>query len=241
MRLGGWDPYNVTEDADLGVRLTRFDYEMGVIASTTYEEAPLHMRAWLKQRTRWLKGWMQTWLVHMRRPVRFGRRRALAKMAVFQALILGSLLAILAFPLSIGFLAAHAIGLLPLVGGDGAWTLAASAFNAIVFVLGYTATIVLCLKAIRLRGLSIARWRLIELPAYWLAMAAALALAAFELVRRPHHWSKTRHGIAVRPLRPGPRPASQGGSEAAAGAERKPSRPVTFGSGNTSAGRTGLA
>jgi cellulose synthase/poly-beta-1,6-N-acetylglucosamine synthase-like glycosyltransferase len=203
VRLGGWDPYNVTEDADLGVRLTRFDYEMGVIASTTYEEAPLHMRAWLKQRSRWLKGWMQTWLVHMRRPGQFGRRRALAKMAVFQALILGSLLAILAFPLCLCFIAAHAAGLLPLVGSGGAWTMAATAFDATVFVLGLSATVVLCLKAIRLRGLSIARWRLLELPAYWLVMAAALALAVVELARRPHHWSKTHHGIAQRPRRPG--------------------------------------
>ncbi|MGX1308005.1 cellulose synthase/poly-beta-1,6-N-acetylglucosamine synthase-like glycosyltransferase [Amorphus suaedae] len=203
LRLGAWDPYNVTEDADLGVRLTRFDYEMGMLASTTYEEAPLHMRAWLRQRTRWLKGWTLTWLVHMRRPGHFGRRRALAKMAVFQALILGSLLAILAFPLCLCFIAAHLAGVLPLIGAGGTWATGLCAFNAAVFVLGYSATVALSLKAIRLRGLSIARWRLIELPAYWLVMAAALALALVELVRRPHHWSKTRHGIARRPLRPG--------------------------------------
>lgn len=203
VRLGGWDPYNVTEDADLGVRLTRFDYEMGMLASTTYEEAPLHMHAWLRQRTRWLKGWTLTWLVHMRRPARFGRRRALAKMLVFQALILGSLLAILAFPLCVCFITAHLAGVLPLLGAGGAWATGLCAFNAAVFVLGYSATVALSLKAIRLRGLSIARWRLIELPVYWLVMAAALALALVELVRRPHHWSKTRHGIARRPLRPG--------------------------------------
>lgn len=203
LRLGAWDPYNVTEDADLGVRLTRFDYEMGVLASTTYEEAPLHMRAWLRQRTRWLKGWMQTWLVHMRRPGHFGQRRALAKMAVFQALILGSLLAILAFPLCLCFIAAHLAGVLPLIGDGGAWTTALGAFNAAVFALGYSATAALSLRAIRRRGLAIARWRLIELPAYWLVMAAALALAMVELVRRPHHWSKTHHGIARRPRRPG--------------------------------------
>lgn len=222
VRLGGWDPYNVTEDADLGVRLTRFDYEMGVIASTTYEEAPLHMRAWLKQRTRWLKGWMQTWLVHMRLPGRFGRRRALAKMAVFQALILGSLLAILAFPLSLGFIAAHAAGVLPLIGDGSAWTLVTLCFNAAVFLLGYSATVALCLRAIRLRGLSIAPWRLFELPAYWLAMAVALGLAAIELARRPHHWSKTRHGIALRPRRPGLRSA---GVRSAASPEALPLRP----------------
>ena len=67
-QLGGWDPYNVTEDADLGIRLCRFGYRTAVVASSTYEEAPAYIRPWLKQRTRWFKGWMQTWLVHMRRP-----------------------------------------------------------------------------------------------------------------------------------------------------------------------------
>ena len=61
---GAWDPFNVTEDADLGLRLHRMGWRTGVIASTTYEEAPERLRDWLPQRTRWLKGWMQTYLVH---------------------------------------------------------------------------------------------------------------------------------------------------------------------------------
>ena len=68
--IGGWDPYNVTEDADLGIRLARLGYRTTVIPSTTYEEAPARLRPWLRQRTRWFKGWLQTWLVHMRSPVR---------------------------------------------------------------------------------------------------------------------------------------------------------------------------
>ena len=67
-RIGAWDPYNVTEDADLGMRLARFGYRTEVINSTTYEEAPGRVGPWLRQRTRWFKGWMQTWLVHMRSP-----------------------------------------------------------------------------------------------------------------------------------------------------------------------------
>ena len=66
--IGAWDPYNVTEDADLGIRLARFGYRTTVINSTTYEEAPARLRPWLRQRTRWFKGWMQTWAVHMRSP-----------------------------------------------------------------------------------------------------------------------------------------------------------------------------
>ena len=62
--VGGWDPYNVTEDADLGIRLARAGWRVGVLSSTTWEEAPPTFRVWRGQRTRWLKGWMQT---HARR------------------------------------------------------------------------------------------------------------------------------------------------------------------------------
>ena len=66
--LMAWDPFNVTEDADLGMRLVRSGYRCAMIPSTTYEEAPRHLMSWLRQRTRWLKGYVQTWLVHMRSP-----------------------------------------------------------------------------------------------------------------------------------------------------------------------------
>ena len=68
--VGGWDPFNVTEDADLGIRLARSGWHVGVLSSSTWEEAPSTFRVWLGQRTRWLKGWMQTYLVHMREPRR---------------------------------------------------------------------------------------------------------------------------------------------------------------------------
>jgi len=66
--LMAWDPFNVTEDADLSMRLARAGYLCQVLDSTTYEEAPRRFMCWLRQRTRWLKGYMQTWLVHMRFP-----------------------------------------------------------------------------------------------------------------------------------------------------------------------------
>ena len=80
-KVGGWDPYNVTEDADLGMRLARFGYRADIIDSTTYEEAPADAGPWLRQRTRWFKGWMQTWLVHMRQP-----RRLLSRVWACRAL-----------------------------------------------------------------------------------------------------------------------------------------------------------
>ena len=66
--LGGWDPYNVTEDADLGIRLARAGYHTTLMQSSTYEEAPAGLGPWIRQRTRWFKGYLQTWAVHMREP-----------------------------------------------------------------------------------------------------------------------------------------------------------------------------
>ena len=71
--LHGWDPFNVTEDADLGVRLTQKGYRVGVVDSTTYEEAACHAGNWIRQRSRWMKGYMQTFLVHTRRPLQLLR------------------------------------------------------------------------------------------------------------------------------------------------------------------------
>ena len=71
--VGGWDAWNVTEDADLGFRLARFGYRSVTFDSTTDEEAPIRFKAWLGQRSRWMKGWMQTWGVHMREPRRLWR------------------------------------------------------------------------------------------------------------------------------------------------------------------------
>ena len=66
--IGGWDAFNVTEDADLGVRLARRGLRAATFSSRTFEEAPLTLPAWMAQRTRWMKGWMQTFIVHNRAP-----------------------------------------------------------------------------------------------------------------------------------------------------------------------------
>ncbi|PSR36761.1 MAG: glycosyl transferase family 2, partial [Sulfobacillus thermosulfidooxidans] len=71
--LGGWDPYNVTEDADLGIRLYKAGYYASVIDSNTYEEANSEFVNWVRQRSRWIKGYIQTWLVHMRHPIKLYR------------------------------------------------------------------------------------------------------------------------------------------------------------------------
>ena len=112
--VGAWDPYNVTEDADLGMRLARFGYRAAMIDSTTYEEAPARFGPWLRQRTRWFKGWMQTWLVHMRHPRRLLRELGWPGFLCFQLIVGGSALAALVHPLFLIGLATVALTRVPL-------------------------------------------------------------------------------------------------------------------------------
>ncbi len=96
--VGGWDPYNVTEDADLGVRLARFGYRTETVPCPTYEAAPDTLGTWLLQRTRWFKGWMQTWLVHMRDPFRLARDLGFGSFLIAQILFAGMVVSALAHP-----------------------------------------------------------------------------------------------------------------------------------------------
>lgn len=111
---GGWDPFNVTEDADLGVRLTRFGFTCRVLDSATREEAPDRFRVWLRQRRRWIKGWMMTWLVHMRSPRRLFTEMGTVNALVFQLHTAANVLAPLVHPLWLITLAAYLSGALPL-------------------------------------------------------------------------------------------------------------------------------
>lgn len=96
--VGGWDPFNVTEDADLGIRLARSGWQVGVPPSATWEEAPSTFRVWLGQRTRWLKGWIQTYLVHMREPRRLWRELGARRFVGLQVLMGGLILSALVHP-----------------------------------------------------------------------------------------------------------------------------------------------
>jgi len=97
--LGGWDPFNVTEDADLGIRAAMHGYTVGVINSTTYEEANTRVGNWIRQRSRWIKGYMQTALVHSRRPLELLRKVGVKQFMGFFLLIAGTPLTFLISPL----------------------------------------------------------------------------------------------------------------------------------------------
>ncbi len=192
---GGWDAHNVTEDADLGIRLARKGFDIGVLNSSTYEEAPSKVGPWLRQRTRWLKGWMQTWGVHMRQPVRLCRELGIAGFATFQLLFVGTALAALLQPLAwLLILSVAFADRLP--GGDTLIHVPGLVyFHWSALFAGYAVSIALAAAGLARRGL----WHLAALMplmlAHWVLLSLAAWRAAFQLLRDPYRWDKTEHGL----------------------------------------------
>jgi glycosyltransferase XagB len=193
-KVGGWDPYNVTEDADLGIRLSRLGYRSAALPSATYEEAPARFWPWLTQRTRWYKGWMQTWLVHMRRPRQLLRDLSPAGAFTFQLLLAGNVLAALVHPIFMVGLCYILLAEPPLraVGAMGD----AAPVYAATLLCGYVSTIVLDAIGLRRRGLLRHALVLVLTPLYWFLLSLAAWRALFQLWRDPQRWEKTAHGLA---------------------------------------------
>jgi len=195
---GGWDAWNVTEDADLGIRLARFGHRCVTFASTTYEEAPVHLSAWLRQRSRWMKGWMQTAGVHLRRPFRLWREVGTAKSVGVALIAGGNVLTALAYPLllvEIALFAAYT-GVTGSPSGflvDQLMPLHLAAISA-----GYIATIVIGLMGLWQRRQMRHAWILLLAPLYWGLLSIAAWRALWQLLREPHRWEKTEHAMSRR-------------------------------------------
>lgn len=195
--VGGWDAYNVTEDADLGLRLARFGFRTATFYSTTYEEAPGRFGPWLRQRTRWMKGWMQTWAVHMRAPMRLWREIGARGFLTLQLAVAGNVVAALIHPL---FLAAMLIGLAQRGSGHlGAGLL--DIVNGGLLATGYLASGVIGWLGLDQRRMHRSAWVLALIPLYWLMLSLAAWRALIQLMRAPYHWEKTDHGFARSSLR----------------------------------------
>lgn len=188
-RLGGWDSFNVTEDADLGVRLARSGLKTATIASRTGEEAPLTIDAWLKQRTRWMKGWMQTLIVHNSDGRRLLHDLGWRGFLGFQIYV-GSM--VLSAPL-------HTMFLLSLLWG-AVFGYGSRSFDAwdglagVIFVVGYAGPALLVFMGLKRLGRHDLMLQQLALPLYWMLHSVAVALALVELVVHPHFWAKTAHG-----------------------------------------------
>lgn len=213
--LQGWDPFNVTEDADLGVRLFQQGYRTAIIDSTTYEEATSVTKNWLRQRSRWLKGYMQTYLVHMRNIREFVKAKGVWHNAIFQLTVGGKILFVLLNPfmwfITILYFAAY-----DYVGPtmQAIYQPPISYFAVFSWIFGNFMFLYCYMIAVAKRK----QWDLAKyvllIPMYWLLMSTAAMIGLYQLVFKPHYWEKTIHGFHLlkkkqegQAVAPAPKPA----------------------------------
>ncbi|WP_395688336.1 glycosyltransferase family 2 protein [Aestuariivirga sp.] len=194
--VGGWDPFNVTEDADLGVRLSRQGFGTAVLESFTHEEASATPGNWLQQRTRWLKGYLITWLVHMRQPVRLLKELGTAGFWAVQVLTLAVFVSALLHPLCLLLILAIQFTGLHLTENAALPAMLLAGLSLTVMAAGYGVAMVLMRRALLGRGMLGWGFTVISVPGYWCLMSVAAWMALWQAVFRPFHWNKTAHGVS---------------------------------------------
>ncbi|MGW6032333.1 glycosyltransferase family 2 protein [Gordonia terrae] len=200
--VGGWDAYNVTEDADLGIRLARYGYRTVVLDSLTGEEANADVVNWVRQRSRWYKGYLQTFLVHTRRPLDMVR-----EIGLVPALRISNLTA--------GMPIANTLNLLfwalLLVWFAGKPDFMHSLFPGpiyylclLMFTVGNLATIMLGVVSARTQGKPFLLGAALLVPGYWFLQSMAAIKSMAQLIYKPSYWEKTVHGLSAMPGVPAP-------------------------------------
>lgn len=193
--LGAWDPYNVTEDADLGVRLTQAGYRVAVVNSTTFEEANGVLKSWINQRSRWIKGYMQTWLVHMRSPVRLYQRLGFIGFIGFQMFVGFPPFTALINPLLwFTFLVSLIIGPQHVAALFPPFVLVVALFDLLISNAMYVYFNLVA--ASKRQWFNLVPWGLLA-PAYWVLHSVAAYKALGQLITNPHYWEKTQHGTSA--------------------------------------------
>ncbi len=194
-RLGSWDPYNVTEDADLGIRIYRRGLRTGMLNAYTYEEANTKLWNWIRQRSRWCKGHMQTYLVQMRHPRKLIHNLGWKKFLLFQLTFGGNILLPLINPLL------WTITVLTLLSPElfhflsyAPWIIFINACNLmagnLIHISLYVRTVLI---ERRVSLLPVA----LTMPLYWVLVSIGAWKGIIQLMTRPHYWEKTMHGISA--------------------------------------------
>lgn len=205
-RVGAWDPFNVTEDADLGLRLARRGYRVEVLDSTTYEEANCRLGNWLRQRSRWMKGYMQTFFVHARNVKELAVAAGWRSLLTTHLFVGGTVFAALVNPL---LLAATALSAASGVSAGAVWPQPLLALNIFALVFGNLLFVALAAIAPLKRGLKGLAPSALLAPLYWQLTSIAAYRGLWQLIRRPHFWEKTDHMISpAAKRRAGPSPVN---------------------------------
>ncbi|WP_243749121.1 glycosyltransferase family 2 protein [Mucilaginibacter agri] len=194
VELGAWDPFNVTEDADLGVRAYAKGYKIAIVNSTTYEEANNEPFNWIRQRSRWIKGYMQSYLVHMRNPVALWRKIGWRGFLGFNFFIGATPITFLLYPFLLSVFIAYLVfdlRSIRLLFPD--WVLFISIFNLLV---GNILMIYVNMMAVFKRRYYELILFAIANPVYWLMHSIAAYKGLYQLIIKPFYWEKTNHGLS---------------------------------------------
>ncbi|MFC1625802.1 glycosyltransferase [Patescibacteria group bacterium] len=195
LKFKGWDPFNVTEDADLGVRIFREGGKTAIIDSVTLEEANSNLKNWIRQRSRWIKGYMQTYLVHMRNPLSFFKENN-KHFFIFQ-LIAGLRIS---FMLINPFMWAMTAAYFTLYSIFGP-TIEALYPSSIFYMALISAVFgnFLYIYYYMIGAAKREQWGVIKyvffVPVYWIFTSVAGFVALYQLIAKPHFWEKTVHGL----------------------------------------------
>lgn len=188
--VGGWDAYNVTEDAELGMRLARFGYRISVISRGTVEDAPENYAVWHRQRTRWIKGWMQTWLVHIRLPHKAVRELGCWRFLVNQLYTVGIIGSALLHPfMLVTLLVLFLMSLAGPLPPEKQWLLRVDLLNILMAYLSFHFLGLRTMEPTELGGYGY----IFAIPVYWVLISFSAWRALWQLVRKPHLWEKTPH------------------------------------------------
>lgn len=190
--LGGWDAHNVTEDADLGIRLARHGYRTELLDTVTLEEANCRVLPWIRQRSRWLKGYAMTYAVHMRDPLLLWRQLGPWRFFGFQVLFLGTLIQFLLAPILWSFWL-----MLFGLGHPLAEAMPASALLAIaaLFLISEVTNLTINISALSARDHRFLRVWALSLHLYFPLAAIAAYKGCWEMIISPYYWDKTTHGL----------------------------------------------
>lgn len=196
-QLGAWDPHNVTEDADLGMRIARRGWAVQMMLSVTEEEANSRVGNWIRQRSRWIKGYFQTWLVHMRSPWQLWRELGPRQFLAFQLTLgfagLTGLLNPIFWALTVVYLV------------DGPARISSLFPSAILYLgvasmlFGNLLMVYSMMAGCMDRGLHAAMRSMLAIPLYWVLISVASYKALLQLLRpsKRHYWELTEHGLVT--------------------------------------------
>ncbi len=195
-KLAGWDAHNVTEDADLGVRLARAGYVTELLPTVTYEEANCRLWPWVRQRSRWLKGFLITWCVHMRSPRQLLRDLGWVRFVGLQTMLLATVSQFACAPLLWSFWLAvfglpHPVE--QTLGTPVLWSMVG------LFILSATLNLGISITAVSGKDHRHLMWWVFTTPFYYPLGALAAAKGLHEFVVSPFFWDKTEHGVTPPP------------------------------------------